>query len=148
MQEPDNTATRQVGETPITANDFSTPKPVEDKCEENLEESTEVCQSEPLKSNSDDAKKISMSNVLPERDVPKQEVGKCVGWLDDDEFEIGDHPFDVLTGLRTSSPEDLSSWEQPTFFSISSYRRRARKQKEFARIDSSILSRPLSASTG
>lgn len=59
---------------------------------------------------------ISLSNVLTERDVPKKDVGKRVGWLDDDEHEIGDYPFDVLTGLITSSPEYLSGWEQPTFF--------------------------------
>lgn len=72
-------------------------------------------------------------------------ISQKVGWFDMNESEIGDFPFDDLTGLQTSSPEELSDSMQPAFFSVRSYHRRARRLAEFSRIDSSLLSRPLSA---
>ncbi|GMH41627.1 hypothetical protein BSKO_09537 [Bryopsis sp. KO-2023] len=68
-----------------------------------------------------------------------------VGWLGLEESEIGDFPVDPLTGSQASSPGELSDSGRPQFFSIRSYLGKHKKRGDVSPINTSILSRPLSA---
>lgn len=101
--------------------------------------------------NQNDKNIVGLEDVFPTEDLAcdlksaRRERGQRISWFDMNESEVGDFPYDDLTGLQTSSPEELSDSAQPAFFSVRSYHQRARRLAEFARIDSSLLSRPLSA---